>query len=141
MKCGLLGRRLGHSYSPQIHAMLGSYPYALFEKEPEEIEDFLKSGDFTGINVTVPYKKDVIPFLDELSPVAQRLGAVNTVVRRNGKLVGHNTDYFGFMTMVKASGLDVRSKKALVLGSGGQGMAPPHRKPQPVHALVLDKRN
>lgn len=119
MKCGLLGRRLGHSYSPQIHAMLGSYPYTLFEKEPEEIEDFLKSGDFTGINVTVPYKKDVIPFLDELSPVAQRLGAVNTVVRRNGKLVGHNTDYFGFMTMVKASGLDVRSKKALVLGSGG----------------------
>lgn len=119
MKCGLLGRRLGHSYSPQIHAMLGSYPYALFEKEPEEIEDFLKSGDFTGINVTVPYKKDVIPFLDELSPVAQRLGAVNTIVRRNGKLIGHNTDYFGFMTMVKASGLDVSCKKVLVLGSGG----------------------
>ena len=92
MKCGLLGRRLGHSYSPQIHAMLGSYPYALFEKEPGEIEDFLKSGDFTGINVTVPYKKDVIPFLYELSPVAQRLGAVNTIVRRNGKVTGHNTD-------------------------------------------------
>ena len=119
MKCGLLGRRLGHSYSPQIHAMLGSYPYTLFEKEPEQIEDFLKSGDFTGINVTVPYKKDVIPFLDELSPVAQRLGAVNTIVRRNGKLIGHNTDYFGFMTMVKASGLDVSCKKVLVLGSGG----------------------
>ena len=119
MKCGLLGRRLGHSYSPQIHAMLGSYPYALFEKEPEEIEDFLKSGDFTGINVTVPYKKDVIPFLDELSPVAQRLGAVNTIVRRNGKLIGHNTDYFGFLTMVKACGLDVSCKKVLVLGSGG----------------------
>ena len=119
MKCGLLGRHLGHSYSPQIHASLGNYSYDLFEKEPEEIEDFLKHGDFTGINVTVPYKKDVIPFLDELSPTAKRLGAVNTIVRRNGKLIGHNTDYFGFLTMVKASNLTVSGKKVLVLGSGG----------------------
>ena len=119
MKCGLLGRHLGHSYSPQIHASLGNYSYDLFEKEPEEIEDFLKHGDFTGINVTVPYKKEVIPFLDELSPVAKRLGAVNTIVRRNGKLIGHNTDYFGFLTMVKASNLTVSGKKVLVLGSGG----------------------
>ena len=119
MKCGLLGRKLEHSYSPQIHAMLGSYCYHLFEKEPEEIEDFLNSGDFSGINVTVPYKKTVIPFLDELSPIAAQLGAVNTIVRRNGKLVGHNTDYFGFLTMVKSSGLDVSGKKVLVLGSGG----------------------
>ena len=119
MKCGLLGRRLGHSYSPAIHSMLGSYSYNLFEKEPEEIEEFLKNGDFSGINVTVPYKKAVIPFLDELSPIAARLGAVNTIVRRNGKLIGHNTDYFGFLTMVKRSGLDVGGKKVLVLGSGG----------------------
>ena len=119
MKCGLLGRHLGHSYSPQIHASLGNYSYDLFEKEPEEIEDFLKHGDFTGINVTVPYKKDVIPHLDELSPTAKRLGAVNTIVRRNGKLIGHNTDYFGFLTMVKASNLTVSGKKVLVLGSGG----------------------
>ena len=119
MKCGLLGRKLGHSYSPQIHASLGDYSYDLFEKEPEEIEDFLKHGDFTGINVTVPYKKDVIPHLDELSPIAKRLGAVNTIVRRNGKLIGHNTDYFGFLTMVKASNLTVSGKKVLVLGSGG----------------------
>lgn len=119
MRCGLLGRRLGHSYSPQIHGWLGAYPYVLFEKEPEEIEDFLKSGDFTGINVTVPYKQAVISHLDELSPLAQRLGAVNTVVRRGGKLIGHNTDYFGFLTMVRASGLDVSGKKVLVLGSGG----------------------
>ena len=118
-KCGLLGRKLGHSYSPQIHAQLGDYPYNLFEKEPEELADFLKSGCFTGINVTVPYKKDVIPYLDELTPVARRLGAVNTIVRRNGKLIGHNTDYFGFLTMVRASGLDVSGKKVLVLGSGG----------------------
>lgn len=119
MKCGLLGRKLGHSYSPQIHALLGDYSYQLFEKEPEEIEDFLKSGDFTGLNVTIPYKKDVIPFLDELSLAAARLGAVNTIVRRDGKLIGHNTDYFGFRWLVQESGLQVAGKKALVLGSGG----------------------
>lgn len=119
MRCGLLGRKLGHSYSPQIHSCFGDYPYLLFEKEPEELEGFLRHGDFTGINVTVPYKKDVIPYLDELSPVAARLGAVNTIVRRNGKLIGHNTDYFGFLTMVRSSGIDAKGKKALVLGSGG----------------------
>ena len=119
MKCGLLGRMLGHSYSPQIHARLGDYSYELFEKEPEDLENFLKNGDFSGINVTVPYKKAVIPYLDELSPLAQKLGAVNTVVRRGGKLIGHNTDYFGFLTMVRSSGLQVSGKKVLVLGSGG----------------------
>lgn len=119
MKCGLLGRTLGHSYSPRIHSILGSYSYELFEKEPEQLEDFLKYGDFAGINVTVPYKKAVIPYLDELSPIARKLGAVNTVVRRNGKLVGHNTDYFGFSMMVEESGFDPYGKKFLVLGSGG----------------------
>lgn len=120
MICGLLGRKLGHSYSPQIHAHLGDYVYRIFEKEPEEIETFLKSGDFHGINVTIPYKKDVIPFLSELSPAAQRMGAVNTIVRRaDGTLIGHNTDYFGFQSMVQRSGLTVTGKKVLVLGSGG----------------------
>lgn len=120
MRCGLLGRKLGHSYSPQIHRQLGNYAYTLFEKEPQELEEFLKSGDFTGLNVTIPYKKDVIPFLDELSPVAKRLGAVNTIVRReDGSLIGHNTDYFGFRYLVNRSGLDVGGKKVLVLGSGG----------------------
>ena len=120
MNCGLLGRKLGHSYSPQIHAQLGDYRYCLFEKEPEEIAAFLKSGDFTGLNVTIPYKKDVIPYLDELSAAAQRLGAVNTVVRRpDGSLIGHNTDYFGFQWLVRKSGLEVAGKKVLVLGSGG----------------------
>ena len=119
MKCGLLGRKLGHSYSPQIHALLENYSYQLFEKEPEEIGDFLKNGDFTGLNVTIPYKKEVIPFLDELSPAAARLGAVNTIVRRDGKLIGHNTDYFGFRRLVQESGLQVAGKKVLVLGSGG----------------------
>ena len=119
MKCGLLGRKLGHSYSPQIHAQLADYSYELFEKEPDELDDFLRNGDFTGINVTVPYKKDVIPFLNEMTPRAKKLGAVNTIVRRDGKLIGHNTDYFGFLTMVRSSGLEVAGKKVLVLGSGG----------------------
>jgi len=120
MKCGLLGRTLSHSYSPQIHGFLGTYSYALFEKEPEEIEDFLKNSDFSGINVTIPYKKAVIPYLDDLSPTARKMGAVNTIVRRkDGTLFGHNTDYFGFASMVKKSRLDVTGKKVLVLGSGG----------------------
>lgn len=120
MKCGLLGEKLGHSYSPQIHGFLGSYCYELFEKQPDQLEGFLKNGNFHGINVTIPYKKAVIPYLDELSPVAAKLGAVNTVVRRSdGSLIGHNTDYFGFRTMVEASGLTVSGKKVLVLGSGG----------------------
>ena len=120
MKCGLLGRKLGHSYSPQIHSMLGPYSYTLFEKEPEEIEEFLKNRAFTGINVTIPYKKEVIPFLDDLSPVARKMGAVNTIVRReDGTLLGHNTDCFGFSSMVRKSGLEVSGKKVLILGSGG----------------------
>ena len=119
MKCGLLGRKLGHSYSPQIHAMLGNYSYALYEKEPEQIEDFLRYGDWTGINVTTPYKKTVIPYLDALSPVAEKLGAVNVIVRRDGKLIGHNTDYFGFRTLLHTLPVQVFLKKVLVLGSGG----------------------
>ena len=120
MICGLLGRKLGHSYSPQIHAQLGTYRYSLFEKEPEELEDFLKHGDFSGLNVTVPYKKAVIPFLDELTPVAERLGAVNTIVRKSdGRLLGHNTDYFGFQSMAERSGVSFFGKKVLILGTGG----------------------
>ncbi len=120
MQCGLLGNKLRHSYSPQIHGFLADYSYALFEKEPEELEEFLRHGNFTGLNVTLPYKKAVIPYCHELSERAQKLGAVNTIVRRNdGTLIGHNTDYFGFASMVERSGLQVAGKKVLVLGSGG----------------------
>ncbi len=120
MKCGLLGKTLGHSYSPYIHSFLGDYAYDLFEKRPEELESFLKNGDFVGLNVTMPYKKDVIPYCDELTDCAKKLGAVNTLVKRSdGRLIGHNTDYFGFQSMVSRSGLLVNGKKALVLGSGG----------------------
>ncbi|MBQ3192095.1 MAG: shikimate kinase [Oscillospiraceae bacterium] len=120
MKSGLLGRKLGHSYSPQIHALMGSYSYDLFEKEPEDVGAFVLQGDYTGINVTIPYKKDVIPYLAELSPQARKMGSVNTIVRRpDGSLFGHNTDYFGFTSMVLRSGIRVAGKKVLVLGSGG----------------------
>ena len=120
MQCGLLGRKLGHSYSPQIHNLLGDYSYVLFEKEPEELGNFLKNGDFSGLNVTIPYKKEVIPYLSKLSPTAQKMGCVNTVLRRSdGTLYGHNTDYFGFTSLVRHAGLSVAGKKVLVLGSGG----------------------
>ena len=120
MNCGLLGRKLGHSYSPAIHGLLGKYTYDLFEKEPEALETFLRSVNFTGLNVTIPYKKAVLPYCDELTDCAKKLGAVNTIVRRkDGILLGHNSDYFGFSAMVEKSGLQVRGKKALVLGSGG----------------------
>ena len=120
MKCGLLGRTLGHSYSPAIHARLGDYAYDLYEKEPEELADFLQSGDFTGLNVTIPYKKAVVPYCARLSETAQLLGSVNTLVRLpDGSLYGDNTDYDGFLSMVRLSGITLRGKKALVLGSGG----------------------
>ena len=123
MKCGLLGRTLGHSYSPAIHAMLGEYEYGLFEKEPQELEDFLRSGDYRGLNVTIPYKKAVLPFLDRVDDAASRLGNVNTIVREaDGSLTGHNTDYFGFSELLGFSGLSVAGKKVLVLGTGGASL-------------------
>jgi len=99
---------------------LGDYTYELYERMPEELEDFLKHGNFVGLNVTIPYKKEVLPYCDVLSDCAAELGAVNTIVRRlDGTLVGHNTDYFGFQSMLERSCLQVNSKKVLVLGSGG----------------------
>ena len=120
MKCGLLGRKLGHSYSPMLHALLGDYEYLLYEREPDEVEGFIRSGAWDAINVTIPYKKAVVPFLDELSEGARALGSVNTIVRRaDGTLFGDNTDVFGFTYMLRRSGVNPAGKKALVLGSGG----------------------
>ena len=120
MNCGLLGRTLSHSYSPQIHSKLADYPYSLFEVEQDKLAHFLLSGSFSGLNVTIPYKKAVIPYCAKLSPIAQKLGAVNTIVRQDdGSLLGHNTDYFGFLSTVKRTGLTINGKKVLVLGSGG----------------------
>ena len=120
MICGLLGQKLGHSYSPQIHQKLSDYSYQLFEKEPEQIEKFLKSEEFQGLNVTIPYKKTVIPYCDSLTNQARKIGAVNTIVRRpDGTLIGHNTDYFGFSSMAQRTGVNFAGKKVLILGSGG----------------------
>lgn len=119
LRCGLLGRKLSHSYSPQIHKELAGYEYKLYEKEPEELEAFLRSNTFDGLNVTIPYKKAVMPILDEISPEAAAIGSVNTIVSRDGKLTGYNTDAFGFTWLLQKSGVEVRGKKALVFGSGG----------------------
>lgn len=120
LKCGLLGEKLGHSYSPQIHSMLADYEYKLFEKSPEELEAFLKSGEFDGLNVTIPYKKAAMPYCTELSPTAAQIGSVNTIVRRSdGSLYGDNTDAFGFENLILHNGIEVKGKKALVLGTGG----------------------
>ncbi len=119
MEFGLLGRKLSHSYSPQIHSFFGDYKYELFEKEPCELSSFFYSKNFKGINVTIPYKKDVIKYCDELSSVAKQLSSVNTIVNTNGRLFGYNTDFFGFSYMIKKAKIDVENKKAIVLGSGG----------------------
>ena len=116
---GLLGEHLPHSFSPQIHLALGNHDYNLFEVAPENLEAFMKKHNFKGINVTIPYKKAVIPYLDVVSPEAQKIGAVNTITVRDGKLYGDNTDYFGFVYMLEKSGISVKDKKTVVLGGGG----------------------
>lgn len=119
---GLLGEHLPHSFSPQIHSALGNKDYTLFEVAPENLDVFMKEHNFKGINVTIPYKKAVIPYLDVISPEAQKIGAVNTIKVKDGKLYGDNTDYFGFKYMVEKSGITIHNKKALVLGSGGASL-------------------
>ena len=119
-RCGLLGERLGHSYSPAIHAELADYEYRLYEVAPEKLGEFLTGGGFDGLNVTIPYKKAVIPYCAKLSPVAQKLQSVNVLVRRpDGSLYGDNADAYGFAGMVRASGIQIEGRKTLVLGSGG----------------------
>ena len=120
LKCGLVGEKLGHSYSPRIHAELGDYEYRLYEKSPAELPAFLTEGDFHGLNVTIPYKKTVIPYCAALSEEAERIGSVNTLLRRSdGSLYGDNTDAWGFRKMIEKSGIAVGGKKALIFGSGG----------------------
>ena len=126
---GLLGRSLGHSYSPVIHRELAGLDYVLFEREPEELEAFLRGDEWAGLNVSIPYKKTVAGMCDELSPLAQRLGNVNTVVRRaDGSLYGHNTDYEGFSTMAETMGVELSGRKVVVFGGdGGVGTTVMHR--------------
>ena len=120
MKCGLLGRKLSHSYSPQIHAMLGEYEYLLYEKEPEELDEFLASGSPDALNVTIPYKKAMLPFCSKLSDTAQTIASVNTMKKLpDGTWYGDNTDAFGFENRLLSNKMDVAGRKVLVLGSGG----------------------
>ena len=120
LEYGLLGEKLGHSFSPAIHRKLAGYDYQLVEKKPEELADFLTHGTFQGLNVTIPYKKAVIPFCRTLTDQARRIGSVNTIIRqKDGTLLGHNTDYDGFAYMLRSAGAELRGKKALILGTGG----------------------
>ena len=120
LRAGLIGARLSHSFSPRIHAAFADYEYRLIELIEQELSAFMQSNGFDALNVTIPYKQAVIPYLTELSDAASRIGAVNTVVRRpDGSLFGHNTDYDGFADLVKESGVALEGKKVLVLGSGG----------------------
>lgn len=119
-KYGLLGAKLSHSFSPQIHSYFYKNPYELFEIEAEKVEEFVKGDNFSAINVTIPYKKTVIPFCAELSDTAKRLGSVNVLLKKeNGSLFGDNTDYYGFLYMAEKAGISFAGKKVLVLGSGG----------------------
>lgn len=124
LKCGLLGERLKHSFSPEVHASLGDYGYSLFEVKKEDLEKFMRKADFDGINVTIPYKKAVIPYVDELSAAAKRTNSVNTVVKRaDGSLFGDNTDYSGFIALLEYERIELSGKKTLILGSGGSSAA------------------
>lgn len=119
MKYGLIGEKLGHSFSKEIHEKLGRYEYELKELRPDELESFIKAADFEGINVTIPYKEDVIPYLDELSDLAAKAGAVNTIVNKDGRLTGYNTDIGGMKLLFERLGVDMKGRTVLIAGSGG----------------------
>ena len=119
LKYGCIGEHLPHSFSREIHNEIGSYAYELKELTPEELPGFITARSFLGINVTIPYKQAVIPFLDEIDETARAIGAVNTVVNRDGKLYGYNTDLYGITRLIRRIGLELSGKKVLVLGTGG----------------------
>jgi shikimate dehydrogenase len=123
MRYGLIGEKLEHSYSKIIHEKLGHYSYELIPLQRDELEPFLKEGNWQGLNVTIPYKQSVIPFCEKLSDRAKQIGSVNTLVRRpDGSIYGDNTDYDGFCAMADQAGLDFRDRKVLILGSGGTSL-------------------
>ena len=119
MKYGLIGEKLGHSFSKEVHNKLFDYDYELKEIPQNELDLFLKQRAFKAINVTIPYKEKVIPYLDFISDIAKKIGAVNTVVNKNGKLYGYNTDFWGLKSLIQKSGISLKDKKVLILGSGG----------------------
>lgn len=119
MQFGLIGGALGHSYSREIHAAIADYEYELVELKPDEVRPFIEKREFRGINVTIPYKQTVMPLIDEISDEALAIGAVNTIVNKNGRLYGYNTDFYGMTAMLRKYGMDLKDKKVLVLGMGG----------------------
>ncbi len=119
MEYGLIGEKLSHSYSKEIHESLGRYQYELKEIEKDKISDFLTKKDFKGINVTIPYKETVIPYLDVIDEKAKEIGAVNTIVNREGRLYGYNTDFYGMVGLIQKSGFDLNGSRVLILGTGG----------------------
>ena len=119
---GLLGRKLGHSWSVPIHAAVGNPAYRLIELEPEDLPAFLAREDIGGLNVTIPYKRDVMPLCDVIDPAARDIGSVNTLVRRDGKLYAWNTDISGFLFMARRAGVELKDRKVLILGSGGTSL-------------------
>ena len=123
MDYGLIGEKLGHSFSKPIHEKLADYQYDLMPLTKGEFETFMENRDFKAINVTIPYKRAVIPYLDAIDDKAKSIGAVNTIVNKNGKLVGHNTDFSGFLYMVQHNNIVIKNKKVLVIGNGGAAQA------------------
>ena len=119
MKYGLIGEKLGHSFSKIIHEKIADYTYELCEISKENLDSFMRAKDFQSINVTIPYKEAVIPYLDSIDPFAEKIGAVNTIVKCDGKLYGYNTDFLGMKLMIERNGFDFAGKKVLILGSGG----------------------
>ena len=119
MQYGLIGEHLPHSFSKEIHEKLASYTYELHELAPDELDAFMRAKEFRAINVTIPYKQDVIPYLDEISDSAKEIGAVNTIVNRGGRLCGYNTDYLGMTALIRKIGLELTGKTVLILGAGG----------------------
>ena len=122
MKCGLLGEKLGHSFSPMIHGELADYSYSLFERLESEVGEFLRSQKVDATNGTIPYKKTVMPYLDSISDRAKEIGAVNTVVRKNGLLFGDNTDVLGMEYALKHKNIILKGKKVMILGTGGTSL-------------------
>lgn len=119
MEYGCIGEHLSHSFSKEIHAAIGEYSYILQEIEPRKLEEFIKNKNFSGINVTIPYKSEVIPYLNGISPQAKDIGAVNTIVNKDGVLYGYNTDFFGMRALIQKTGLELSGKKVLIAGTGG----------------------
>ena len=131
MEYGLIGGKLGHSFSKEIHEELADYSYELCPLGEDEFEPFMRERAFRAINVTIPYKQRVIPFLKEMDARAEAIGAVNTIVNRDGELYGYNTDYGGFLYMLRQHDIHVRDKKVLLIGNGGAAQA--------VRACVTDE--